>query len=227
MDKKETIGINSKDINKEECESIKLLKGLRRKVDITYRTRVNASNRLREKHQYYKRLNIYYSILVTIISIISMGEPSLSKVSNIILAASIALTYYMLYVSEQNLQERAYKMEVTFKELGSLVNIIDLEIKKTKEMKTEENICKLFDRYSNIISSIENHEPIDYYIYKVDCINKKFEYGEELKGKQYELYLQIKKKIFIHRLKEDIKRFAFFTIPLIASICIAIKCILK
>lgn len=38
----------------------------------------------------------------------------------------------MIYVSEQNLQERAYKMEVTFQELGSFVNIIGLEIKKTE-----------------------------------------------------------------------------------------------
>ena len=222
MDKKETVDINSKYSNKEDCENVKILKELRRKVDITYRTRVNASNRLREKYQYYKRLNIYYSILVTTISVISMGNSATSNTSNIILASSIALTYYMLYVSEQNLQERAYKMEVTFKELGSLVNIIDLEIKKT-----EENICKLFDRYSNIIASIENHEPIDYYIYKVDCIDKKFEYGEELQGKQYELYLQIKKKISIYKMREYIKRVAFFMIPLIVSIWIASKYMFK
>lgn len=107
MNKKETVDINNRDSNKEDSENVKILKELRRKVDITYRTRVNASNRLREKYQYYKRLNIYYSILVTTISVISMGASDAPNISNIILASSIALTYYMLYVSEQNLQERA------------------------------------------------------------------------------------------------------------------------
>ncbi|MGY5265570.1 SLATT domain-containing protein [Paraclostridium bifermentans] len=218
MGKKETVDINNKNSNKENCGNKSMLKELRRKVDITYRTRVNASNRLREKYQYYKKLNIYYSILITTISVISMGKPDTDNTANIVLSASIALTYYMLYVSEQNLQERAYKMEVTFKELGSLVNIIDLEIKETKE-----SISKLFDRYSNIIASIENHEPIDYYNYKVADIDKKFEKGEDIQGKQYELYLQIKKKISIYKIKESIKRCAFFVIPLIASVWIAFK----
>lgn len=118
-------------------------------------------------------------------------------------------------------------MEVTFKELGSLVNIIDLEIKKDEEMEAKENIRKLFDKYSNIIASIENHEPIDYYIYKVDCIDKKFEYGEELQGKQYELYLKIKKNISIYKIREYIKRSVFFLIPLIVSAWIASECMFK
>lgn len=221
MVKTEKIDMNNKDSNKEDCGNEDILKEFRRKVDITYRTRVNASNRLREKYQYYKRLNIYYSILVTIISVITMGESVVDSTPNIILASSIALTYYMLYVSEQNLQERAYKMEVTFKELGSLVNIIDLEIKEAKE--TKETISKLFDSYSNIIASIENHEPIDYYTYKVDNIDKKFEKGEEVQGKQYELYLQIKKKISIYKIKESIKKCAFFVIPFIVSAWIVFK----
>ncbi len=46
------------------------------------------------------------------------------QLSNIILSAPILLTYFMFYVSEQNLQERAYRMEETYKSLDKLKNKI-------------------------------------------------------------------------------------------------------
>ena len=46
------------------------------------------------------------------------------KFSTITLTCSIILTYFMFYISEQNLQERAYRMEETYKKLDILKNKI-------------------------------------------------------------------------------------------------------
>lgn len=82
----------------------------------------------------------------------------------------------MFYVSEQNLQKRAYKMEETFKKLDKLNNKIGitlykekLEESKSSSKEFDENFHKkLYREYEAIIASIENHDPIDYYMYKVN-----------------------------------------------------------
>lgn len=221
------MGEVEKNINEvnDENRNIELLRGLKRKVDITYRTRINASNRLREKHQYYKRISTYFSILVTAISVISMLIDN-NKISGLVLASSICLTYYMMYISEQNLQERAYKMEVTFKELGALKDEIDLVI-VNKFSKITENECKkLFDKYSNILSSIENHEDIDYDNYKLKYIERSIEQNNKVLTKaEDEQYKKIKKRIWGSELYERIKRFICYILPLIVSLYILYECI--
>ena len=221
------MGEVEKNINEvnDENRNIELLRGLKRKVDITYRTRINASNRLREKHQYYKRISTYFSILVTAISVISMLIDN-NKISSLVLASSICLTYYMMYISEQNLQERAYKMEVTFKELGALKDEIDLVI-VNKFSKITENECKkLFDKYSNILSSIENHEDIDYDNYKLKYIERSIEQNNKVLTKaEDEQYKKIKKRIWGSELYERIKRVICYILPLSVSLYILYECI--
>ena len=125
-------------------QTVNLLDELKRRVEITYRTRINATNRLRDKNNEYKRLNICYSALVTGGSILTIGiQSKLPKIpaSNIVLMFSIVLTYFMVYTSEQNLQERAYKMEETFKSLDKLRNKISIMLEYNKLDITEER-CK-------------------------------------------------------------------------------------
>lgn len=215
---------NIKETNNEDG-NIKLLKNLKRKVDITYRTRINASNRLREKNQYYKRISTYFSILVTAISVISIGVDN-NKISILVLASSICLTYYMMYISEQNIQERAYKMEVTFKELGDLKHNIDLVIENNGSKITEEECKKLFDKYSNILSSIENHETIDYDNYKLKCIERSIEESNQVLTKsEDEQYRKIKNRIIRYELVKKLKRGVCYIFPLIVSIWILYECI--
>lgn len=221
------VKVEEKNINEvnDEAGNIKLLRSLKRKVDITYRTRINASNRLREKHQYYKRISTYFSILVTAVSVISIGIDN-NKISSLVLASSICLTYYMMYISEQNLQERAYKMEVTFKELGALKHDIDLVI-VNKGSEVDRNECqKLFDKYSNILSSIENHETIDYDNYKLKYIERSIEDSNKVLTKvEHEQYRNIKKRISRYELGEKLKRRTCYILPLIVSLYILYECI--
>lgn len=173
-----------------------LLPDLKRRVDITYRTRINAANRLRDKHNEYKKLNMYYSALVTGVSIISIGMDTYVaniSVSNIILMTSIMLTYFMFFVSDQDLQERAYMMEETFKKLDKLGNKICITLEYSESEIPEETCKNFYKEYEAILISIENHEQIDFYRYRLDCFNKR---GTNKDGKgEQELYEDIKDKV--------------------------------
>lgn len=46
---------------------------LKKRVDITYRTRINETNRLRDRHNQYKKLKIYYPALIIDIFMLSIG----------------------------------------------------------------------------------------------------------------------------------------------------------
>lgn len=179
--------------NELKRKNLNLLEELKRRVDITYRTRIIATNRLRDKHNEYKKLNIYYSAIVTGISILSIGiDAKIMEIpiSNIVLMFSIVLTYFMFYISEQNLQERAYKMEETFKRLDKLKNKISITLQYNELDIQNEQCKKLYKEYESIIASIENHEEIDFDMYKLSSFKK-----EGIKEGEMEQYLEIKKRV--------------------------------
>lgn len=193
----------------------KSLQELRRRVDITYRTRIISAERLRNKNKEYKKLNMYYSALVTALSILSIGKDykllGVLSVSNIVLMFSILLSYYMFYISEKNLQERAYKMEETFKNLDRLKNKIDITLIYYSEI--EENKCKrLYQDYERILTSIENHEEMDFYVYRMNIYNK-----QGIKDSEKLIYNEIKSKVKMHKLSEKIVIIVKYVIPTIIA----------
>lgn len=163
---------NSKiDICEEEAK--KLLIELRRRVNITYRIRIRATDRLKRLNEESQRVNVYYSALVTGGSVLTLAIDTWDKASSILLIASITLTYYMFYIAQNNYKERAYRMEESFKALDKLKNMIDIRLKAKDEKITYKDCKNLYKLYEQIIADIENHEPIDYVVFKMDEFNKK------------------------------------------------------
>ncbi|MBU3099285.1 MULTISPECIES: SLATT domain-containing protein [Clostridium] len=204
-------------------QTVNLLDELKRRVEITYRTRIIATNRLRDKNTEYKRLNIYYSVLVTGGSILTIGmqtKNSQIPASNIVLMFSIVLTYFMFYTSEQNLQERAYKMEETFKGLDKLRNKISIMLEYNKLDITEEMCKKLYKEYEAILASIENHEEIDYYMYKLDCLKK-----EHISDDKKEEYSETKGKVKKYTQWKSRKIFLKYFIPTVVMIMLILPSI--
>ena len=199
-------------VKKEE----KVLKELKRRLETTYRARINAATRLREENEINKKLNIYYSTLITMMSVISIGTGSYTKQGNnislIVLASSITLTYYMFYTSEQNLQERAYKMEETYKSLGVLRNKIMflLDDEELNMLKCE----KIYKEYEQIIGGIENHKPIDYDMYRIKSLDE-----------ETEKYKMVKKSVDRYLIRKKIVTIAAYFIPGIISLLIIVQCL--
>lgn len=116
-----------------------------RRVEATYRIRINAAIRLRSSYNHNKKLNIYYSALITGISIITIGFNIKFlgfDISNIVLMLSIILSYFAFYISEKNLQERAYRMEETYRELDKLRNKLTIYFDFNNKDKCSEEFCK-------------------------------------------------------------------------------------
>jgi hypothetical protein len=222
-EKQENDSIN----NSEMCNNKgkKSLEELRRRVDITYRTRIISADRLRNKNKEYKKLNMYYSALVTGLSILSIGNDykilGVLSVSNIVLMFSILLSYYMFYISEKNLQERAYKMEETFKNLDRLKNKIDITLSYYHEF--DEGKCKrLYQDYERILTSIENHEEMDYYIYRMGIYDK-----EGVKDNQQLVYNKIKNKVILYKLISKLLITCKYLLPTIVSVVLLYNITLK
>lgn len=207
-------------------ERKKLLEELRRRVDITYRVRIIAANRLRNDDKEYKKINMYYSVLVTGLSILVIGKDSNKignvAISNIILMLSILLNYFISYISAKNLQERAYKMEETFKNLDKLKNKLDITLKFDPQL--EEDKCKkLHQEYERILISIENHEDIDYQIYKLNDYKK-----HGVKYNEQPLYEDIKKKVKqYHNFRWLEKYILKYSIPTIIAVILMGKIFMK
>ena len=192
-----------------------ILDELYRRVEITYRTRINSAKRLRNKDENYKKLNIYYSALVTAFSILTLNVDMEIikglKFSTITLTCSIILTYFMLYISEQNLQERAYRMEETYKKLDILKNKILILLTEEQRDVTERKCEKIYKEYETIIASIENHELIDYQKYKLAKFEKKN--LKEMQDEELRKYNELRKKIMIHDQMEKIKLIMMYCLP--------------
>lgn len=214
-------------------ESCKLLKELRRRVDITYRTRIIATDRLKAEREKHRKLNIYYSCLVTAISVVSIGSGTFGSVttvnsidiSQIILGLSISLTYYMFYVDGKNLQERAYRMEETFKHLDILRNKLDIfiEYKFDDCEKKDEECKKFYKQYEQIIASIENHQKIDYMKYKVENLNKK----EKLSSNELKDLKKTNNIVIFYTTWDYLKTILQWLLPFILFSYLFILCVYK
>lgn len=126
---------------------------------------------------------------------------------------SIVLTYFMFYTSEQNLQERAYRMEETFKALDKLKNKISIMIDNRDKIEEEES-KKLYKEYESIVESIENHEQIDYDFYKLDDLRKK--QGQENIAR----YIEVKKRVNIYKILSKIKLAIKYGLPTILMLLV-------
>ena len=121
----------------------------------------------------------------------------------------------MFYTSEQNLQERAYRMEETFKTLGKLKNKINIMI-KNKDKISECECEKFYKEYERIIESIENHEEIDYYFYKLDNLRKK--------EKHIEKYIEINKEVIRYKRFNKLNWILARVIPAIFILGVIVAC---
>ena len=204
-------------MDKKTTENV-AIRDLIRRVEATYRIRINAAIRLRDSYDHNKKMNFYYSALITGVSIITIGfnvEFLGFNVSNIVLMLSIVLSYFAFYVSEQNLQERAYRMEETYRALDKLGNQLAIYFNFNDQDKCSEEVCKkMYQKYENIISNIENHLAIDFKRYLLQ------QYGKKEGACSEESYITLKKEIEKHDSVQKLKIAMQYIIPTVSIIFI-------
>lgn len=138
---------------------------LERNIWVTRKCRINASERLLSHAKYIEILNVYYSISVIILSLISLTEGD-NKLSMVSLACSITLTISVIYANAAGYRERSFSLKQNYIELQllldrlSCINEVDTEI-----------VMSISRKYAELLKASENHIPIDLYRLKASGVD--------------------------------------------------------
>ncbi|WP_033117444.1 SLATT domain-containing protein [Intestinimonas butyriciproducens] len=152
---------------------------LNRNIWITRKCRINASERLLSYAKYIEILNVYYSIFVIILSLISLTEQD-NLLSIISLACSIALTISIIYANSASYRERSSSLKQNYIELQLLLD----QLSCINDDDTE-CIMSISTKYAELLKASENHIPIDLYRLKISSTDSDFMLSSEEKRSYY------------------------------------------
>lgn len=181
----------------EQVSNMTVFNELKRRVDVTRRSRIKASERLRERHEFFEKTSYFYSLVVLVLSVWFIdAEGSTTKV---LLIASLSLTFFTMFLGIKSYKERASNFEHNYQQLNVLLNKLQ-RLEATPNLISQEKLKELHREYEKLILEKENHISIDYIMYR-----------EENKEKY-------KKEIRFYQLKDGLKKFLVLFAPLILLI---------
>lgn len=138
------------------------------KLWMTKKSRMNAEKRLISNANFFNIANIYYSVFIAIISIISIvTDNTVYSLVSVIL--SVTLTITISFSSSLNYKERAEKMKKNYID----INKLEIQLKYTNE---NDELKKIELEYNNLLNNVENHIEFDYFKAKInnnEKLNKK------------------------------------------------------
>lgn len=132
-------------------------KGLADQIWTTRVSRVNAEKRLIAKESFAQGVNIYYSCVTIIFSILSLVHKD-DKLSLMTVFMTISLLIVILYLNNQKYLEHAREYRKNYTALQKL----EFELEGI-ENEDFENIKKVASEYCNLMDSSSNHISFDYY----------------------------------------------------------------
>ncbi|WP_298030558.1 SLATT domain-containing protein [uncultured Dysosmobacter sp.] len=152
---------------------------LDRNIWITRKCRINASERLLSHAKYIEILNVYYSIFVIILSLISLTKQD-NLLSMISLSCSIALTISIIYANVAGYRERSSSLKQNYIELQLLLD----QLSCIDDNDTD-SVVNISVKYAELLKSSENHIPIDMYQLKVSNTDPGLALSKEEKRSYY------------------------------------------
>lgn len=126
---------------------------LEQNIWITRKCRINASERLLKTAEFIERLNVWYSIVVIILSLISVVTQD-DQLSLISLICSIALTVSLFYANAKGFRDRSLALKQNYIELQLLLD----ELMCTSDTDVITNISR---KYADLLKNSENHLQAD------------------------------------------------------------------
>jgi hypothetical protein len=206
-----------------------LMEELERRSRIIRSSRIEASKRYKSDDNFYRFITIFYSIIVTAITIRfafglgTLGESDNKDLSIILLVMSVFVTLFTMYVSIKNAGEKVGRFQSNYMELTRLLADIQLaNVSYKKNKNPDELLCvnddykKFSNRYASLLTQIDNHDDIDYW-----RAVKREEDENEVK------VLIANKKIRQYKFWKYFKRvIALFSVPLLLIILLFIQYLL-
>ena len=138
------------------------LKKLRFVIDLTRSNRINASNRLLKTEHFVQAINIYYSCVAAIVTVLSLiyKEGNYSIASAIM---TIALAISIVYLNAQKYGNRAQQLQQNYLALHQLRFDIENAIRDRKEDCNKDiDIIGFQKRYVDLLQTSENHIDQDF-----------------------------------------------------------------
>ena len=149
MDDQNNIVSNNK---KDETEAERL----KNQIWITRVSRVNAEKRLLSKNSFIQGVNIYYSCVTIIFSILSLVNNN-GKYGLVATFMSLAVLVAILYLKSLRFTDIALKYRHNYTKLHKL------EFQLSNKEITTKQIIEIQNNYCNLLNSACNHIPYDYY----------------------------------------------------------------
>lgn len=129
------------------------------KLWTTRKSRINASERLQKAASFIDFTNVYYSIFLIILSLLSISPfcNDNGLTSYVGLAGSISLTISIIYATSLKYRERSAALKQNYIALQKLLDRLNL-----LNDENSEEIRTIQSEYTDLLSSVENHTHIDY-----------------------------------------------------------------
>lgn len=189
--------MNSEQQKNEQEINMIVFNELKRRVDITRRARIKASERLRERHEFFEKTSYFYSLVVLVLSVWFIDAEG--NATKVLLIASLSLTFFTMFLGIKSYKERASNFEYNYQQLNVLLNKLQ-RLETTPNLINQEKLKELHREYEKLIIEKENHTSIDY----ITC-------REENKGKY-------KKEIRKYKFYDGLKKGLVLGVPLITLI---------
>lgn len=142
------------DVKDQEREA---LEKLYRDAAVTRRNRINASTRLLARERFVQAINIYYSCVAAIVTLLSLIYKTRSfGVASAVLTVILAIS--IVYLNAQKYGSRAQQLQTNYIALQQLLFDIEAELRQD-EVKASKH---LFDRYIELMQTSENHNHQDH-----------------------------------------------------------------
>lgn len=138
-------------------EELNKYKELPDQIWATRISRVNAEKRLIKKEAFFQGINIYYSCLTIIFSILALINKD-DILSLMTVFMTISLLIVILYLNGQNYLVHAREYRKNYTELQKL----EFDLKSIDEDDIGE-IKKIYLKYCDLLDSSSNHISFDYY----------------------------------------------------------------
>lgn len=131
------------------------ISGFKRKVYITYKSRINAAERLKNTEKFIQGINIYYSIYLTVLAIYNFINCS-TRLSLMITIFTVVVTITIVYLASQKYGERAKDLKNNYISLFELYSSLE-------QCDTDDKLNILKTNYVKLLDTSENHSEYDYY----------------------------------------------------------------
>lgn len=130
---------------------------LRDQIWATRISRINAEKRLIKKETFFQGINIYYSCITIIFSILTLIYTD-EELNLMTVFMTICLLIVILYLNSQKYLEHAREYRKNYTQL----HLLELDLNYMRE-DDEEKIKQIEKDYCNLLDSSSNHISFDYY----------------------------------------------------------------